>query len=145
MGIDVASFGDFFADKRLPIGRTQTVSHLPQSELADNAGLPAIEISVEESTLKANGKNGISASEVKPLPRPGRRHAPKDDTPINCLIYKDPFSATYKKYIFTEDGKYLLGGMMVGDVGDFVKLVAIVKKKVRLDSGAAYQSILLMP
>ncbi|KAG6812575.1 hypothetical protein H0H93_013791, partial [Arthromyces matolae] len=37
------------------------------------------------------------------------------------------------KYIFTEDGKYLLGGMMVGDVSDFVKLVAIVKKKKALE------------
>ena len=129
MGIDVASFGDFFADKRLPLGKTQTVSHLPQSEPAGNAGLPAIEISIEESKPKADGTTGTPASDVKP-PRPGRRHAPKDDTPINCLVYKDPFSATYKKYIFTEDGKYLLGGMMVGDVGDFVKLVAIVKKKV---------------
>ncbi|KAG6887335.1 hypothetical protein C0992_012821 [Termitomyces sp. T32_za158] len=55
------------------------------------------------------------------------------DQPINCLVYKDPFSATYKKYIFTEDGKYLLGGMMVGDVSDFVKLVAIVKKKKPLE------------
>ena len=134
MGIDVASFGDFFADKRLPIGKTQTVSHQPQSEPADNAGLPAIQISIEEAKPKANETNGTPAAEVKTTPRPGRRHAPKDDMPINCLVYKDPFSATYKKYIFTEDGKYLLGGMMVGDVGDFVKLVAIVKKKVRLNS-----------
>jgi hypothetical protein len=35
------------------------------------------------------------------------------------------------RYIFTADGKYLLGGMMIGDTSDYIKLVAIVKKKVR--------------
>jgi len=34
------------------------------------------------------------------------------------------------RYIFTADGKYLLGGMMVGDTSDYVKLVSLVKKKV---------------
>ena len=29
------------------------------------------------------------------------------------------------------DGKRPLGGMMIGDVSDFMKLVAIVKKKAR--------------
>ena len=47
---------------------------------------------------------------------------------IKCLVYNDPLSSTYKKYIFTADGKHTLGGMMIGDVSDFVKLVAIVKK-----------------
>ena len=40
----------------------------------------------------------------------------------------DPFEC---RYIFTADGKYLLGGMMVGDTSDYVKLVSIVKKKVQ--------------
>lgn len=35
------------------------------------------------------------------------------------------------RYIFSADGKYLLGGMMVGETSDYVKLVALVKKKVR--------------
>ena len=35
------------------------------------------------------------------------------------------------RYIFSADGKYLLGGMMVGDTSDYVKLVALVRKKVR--------------
>lgn len=39
----------------------------------------------------------------------------------------------YKKYIFSADGKHLLGGMMVGDCSDFVKLVSIIKKKKPLD------------
>lgn len=53
-----------------------------------------------------------------------------DRGPVLSLTYKDPFDSVYKKYIFSSDGKHLLGGMMVGDVADFVKLVAIVKKKV---------------
>ena len=59
------------------------------------------------------------------LPRDNR------NDPVKCLTYHDPFSATYKKYIFTADGQYLLGGIMIGDVGSFTKLVAITKKKVR--------------
>ena len=34
------------------------------------------------------------------------------------------------RYIFSADGKYILGGMMVGDTNDYVKLLALVKKKV---------------
>ena len=45
-------------------------------------------------------------------------------------MYRDPFSGVYKKYIFSADGKYILGGMMVGDTSDYVKMVALVKKKV---------------
>ena len=60
-------------------------------------------------------------------------YEPLPDEPIKCLTYKDPFSGTYKKFIYTADGKYLLGGMMVGDVSDFIKLVSITKKKKPLD------------
>ncbi|KAF8641373.1 hypothetical protein AX16_009994 [Volvariella volvacea WC 439] len=134
MGIDVASFGDFFADKRLPKGKTQDVSHLALEPKPIDKARPKIEISAEEPKTESNGTNGTSDhSETKPSGRSGRRHGRKEDQPINCLVYKDPFTATYKKYIFTEDGKYLLGGMMVGDVSDFVKLVAIVKKKKALE------------
>jgi hypothetical protein len=40
-------------------------------------------------------------------------HGPSEHDPIECLVYRDPFSGVYKKYIFSADGKYLLGGMMV--------------------------------
>ena len=57
--------------------------------------------------------------------KPGQRD-PRNE-PIRCLTYKDPFDAVYKKYvrlrrsrrsligaqIFTADGSYLLGGMMM--------------------------------
>lgn len=96
MGVDVASFGDHFADMRAP----------PAPAVKGGEG--EVQIATERPT-----KNR------------------KVDGPVKCLTYHDPFSATYKKYIFTEDGQYLLGGMMIGDVGDFTKLVAITKKKVR--------------
>lgn len=142
MGIDVASFGDFFADNRYPKGRTQNITaaagvHPNGSAKQNGNGQAALEIAFEEESKKpqAEAATKIEQESVKTngAASNGKRSSRKGGAsgqPINCLIYKDPFSATYKKYIFTEDGKYLLGGMMVGDVSDFVKLVAIVKKKV---------------
>lgn len=46
---------------------------------------------------------------------------------MNALVYKDPFTSLYKKLIFSADGKYLLGGMMIGDTTDYVKLLSMVK------------------
>ncbi|VUC35639.1 unnamed protein product [Clonostachys rosea] len=97
MGVDVASFGDYFADRGMiskPIPGTTP------------------------RTARANG-----ASQVSPPLSPDEVKAK-----FNAVTYRDPFSNTYKKYIFTTDGKYLLGGMMVGDVKDYVKLVAICRK-----------------
>ncbi|KAF9919987.1 hypothetical protein FBU30_010292 [Linnemannia zychae] len=45
------------------------------------------------------------------------------------LLYRDPFDAVYKKYIFSKDGKHLLGGMMVGDTTDYGKLLGMSKSK----------------
>jgi nitrite reductase (NAD(P)H) len=89
MGVDVASFGDYFADR--------------------------------------DGPKSIPTKHAKPA----HTNAPQDGqaniVPVKALQYKDPFSAVYKKYIFTADGKYLLGGMMVGDTGDYLKLVNLVE------------------
>ncbi|KAL1969380.1 hypothetical protein VTN77DRAFT_9573 [Rasamsonia byssochlamydoides] len=85
LGVDVASFGDFFADRDGP----------------------------------------------KFLP--GRRASSKDMQSVKALTYKDPFGAVYKKYLFTMDGKYLLGGMMIGDTKDYVKLNQMVKNQKELD------------
>lgn len=103
MGVDVASFGDFFADQRQPKAQPPT-------------------------PVEVEGQ--VTISQSKPS-----KHKKVDlsDAPVKFLTYHDPFSATYKKYIFTEDGQYLIGGMMIGDVGDFTKLVAITKKKKKLD------------
>ena len=53
--------------------------------------------------------------------------------PVKALTYKDPFAQVYKKYLFTMDGKYLLGGMMIGDTKDYVKLVPMVKNQKALE------------
>src|ERR1700760_834830 len=50
-------------------------------------------------------------------------------SPVKALTYKDPFNQVYKKYLFTVDGKYLLGGMMIGDTSDYIKLVPMVKNQ----------------
>ena len=83
VGVNVASFGDYLADKK-------------DSDTVDIPG--------------HTRKGGL--------------------TPVRALTYHDPFGPVYKKYIFSGDGKYLLGGMMVGDVNDYAKLLAIVKKRV---------------
>ncbi|KAJ7128043.1 nitrite reductase [Mycena filopes] len=118
MGIDVASFGDFFADTKPLDAQIQVVSRAKPDK-----ALPAVQIAIDDSSSGANTPSKRS-----------RAHTPKLDEPIKCLVYNDPFGATYKKYIFTADGKYLLGGQMIGDVGDYVKLVSIVKKKKALET-----------
>ena len=37
------------------------------------------------------------------------------------------------KRLFTMDGKYLLGGMMIGDTNDYIKLVPLVKGQKALE------------
>lgn len=78
LGIDVASFGDFFADVDGP--------------------------STEGTSDRAK-----------------------------ALTYKDPFGAVYKKYLFTPDGKRLVGGMMIGDTRDYVKLTEMVRNRTVLE------------
>ncbi|KAF9883728.1 hypothetical protein FE257_003020 [Aspergillus nanangensis] len=95
LGVDVASFGDFFADrdgpKFLP-GQRPSITNIPQTASGDKA-----------------------------------------EPPVKALTYKDPFGGVYKKYIFTMDGKYLLGGMMIGDTNDYVKLNQMVKSQKPLE------------
>lgn len=112
LGVEVASFGDFFADrdgpKDLPVRR-----HAAKKE---------------EQATKINGEGKqVQAREVAAL-----TNGPPTPA-VKALTYKDPFQAVYKKYLFTPDGKYLLGGMMIGDTKDYVKLVPMVKNKKALD------------
>lgn len=105
LGVEVASFGDFFADRDGP-------KYLP-ARAAKKA---------ERQTAQSTAKtltNGLPPS------------------PVKALTYKDPFQNIYKKYIFTMDGKYLLGGMMIGDTKDYVKLVPLVKSQKELDTPPA--------
>lgn len=94
LGVEVASFGDFFADRDGP-------KELPTMG--------------RHAARKAKEGNTDSKDRVK------------------ALTYKDPFQQVYKKYLFSLDGKYLLGGMMIGDTKDYVKLVPLVKKKKAID------------
>ncbi|KAL7928204.1 hypothetical protein V8C35DRAFT_318725 [Trichoderma chlorosporum] len=91
MGVDVASFGDFFADE----GKI-------------SKPIPGV----------AGAHNARKTQATPATPEEIKKR-------VKALVYRDPFSNVYKKYIFTADGKYILGGMMVGDVKDYVKLVAL--------------------
>lgn len=94
LGVDVASFGDFFADRDGP-------KFLPgRRPLADSSASNALR---------------------------------EKEAPVKALTYKDPFGGVYKKYLFTMDGKYLLGGMMIGDTGDYLKLNQMVKSQKELE------------
>jgi hypothetical protein len=127
---------------------------LTESSTADAAPEPAPAPAIAQDTPP---RAPLSSPELRrvptpplaaaPSPKPDAPDAPKKDAssprkrhggaaaaadgPIETLTYRDPFAGVYKKYIFSADGKYLLGGMMVGDTSDYVKLVALVKKKVR--------------
>ncbi|KAM6500317.1 nitrite reductase H large subunit [Amanita muscaria] len=57
-----------------------------------------------------------------------------DESKTRALVYRDPFSGIYKKYIFTKEGKRLVGGMMVGDTNDYAKLLALVRSGQQLRS-----------
>ncbi|KAL5361762.1 hypothetical protein BJX96DRAFT_152766 [Aspergillus floccosus] len=95
LGVDVASFGDFFADRDGP------------------RFLPGQRPSITTAPQMANGE--------------------KEEPQVKALTYKDPFGGVYKKYLFTMDGKYLLGGMMIGDTKDYVKLNQMVKSQKPLE------------
>ncbi|KAF2762164.1 nitrite reductase [Pseudovirgaria hyperparasitica] len=103
LGVEVASFGDFFADRDGP----------KQLPTARGAGK-------KDGTIDA--KSRVKALTDGPAP-----------APVKALTYKDPFTQVYKKYLFTMDGKYLLGGMMIGDTKDYVKLVPFVKNQKPLE------------
>lgn len=103
LGVEVASFGDFFADRDGP----------------------------RELPARKHGKTADDA--VKGEDKVKRLTNGSSPPPVKALSYKDPFQAVYKKYLFTMDGKYLLGGMMIGDTKDYVKLVPIVKNQKALE------------
>ncbi|KAH3670375.1 hypothetical protein OGAPHI_000890 [Ogataea philodendri] len=79
MGVDVASFGDFFADRNGP----------------------------------------------KWVPRGYEKE-------VRALVFEDPIDETYAKLLFTKDGKYLLGGILVGDTSNYTKYSSMVQKKLTM-------------
>lgn len=102
LGVEVASFGDFFADRDGP-------KEIPGRRPAKKEG-------------ESGPRDKIKSLTDGPAP-----------PPVKALTYKDPFQQVYKKYLFTMDGKYLLGGMMIGDTKDYVKLVPMVKNQKQLE------------
>jgi nitrite reductase (NAD(P)H) len=104
LGVEVASFGDFFADRDGP------------------QEMPGRRRETKEKTA-----GGAAREKVKNLIDGSK------PPPVKALTYKDPFQQVYKKYLFTLDGKYLLGGMMIGDTKDYVKLVPMVKNQKQLE------------
>ncbi|KAF9219484.1 nitrite reductase [Gyrodon lividus] len=160
MGVEVASFGDYFADTRTPsrgVPRVKKTEVAPAEPLPGSRstqhhqlyGKPVWEIAIEESkgtdsalgvqvtsdtiassvSINASSTNESLPAEKQSGERHSKHHAATTDGPVECLTYRDPFAYVYKKYIFTADGKYLLGGMMVGDTSGYVKLVSLVKRK----------------
>ncbi|THH10731.1 hypothetical protein EW146_g8277 [Bondarzewia mesenterica] len=130
MGIDVVSFGDFFADSdpsrmqaSIKFHERKEAEKEADKENIDEKGEAKVQIGLEDEKKTDVAPEGATTTAKE-------RRGPRNlrDEPIKCLTYKDPFG-----YIFTADGKYLLGGMMIGDVSDYVKLVAIVKKRKPLD------------
>jgi nitrite reductase (NAD(P)H) len=74
------------------------------------------------------------ADQFGPQWLPGERQDKEiEKTLVKALTYKDPFNHVYKKYLFTKDGKYLLGGMMVGDTNDYIKLLPMSKQHKQLE------------
>ncbi|EME86727.1 uncharacterized protein MYCFIDRAFT_186832 [Pseudocercospora fijiensis CIRAD86] len=106
LGVEVASFGDFFADRDGP-------RHLPVRRGAK-----------KDVTLEQKDRVDSARALITDGPPP---------PPVKALTYKDPFQQIYKKYLFTIDGKYLLGGVMIGDTSDYVKLVPMVKNQKPLE------------
>ncbi|KAK0249434.1 Nitrite reductase [NAD(P)H] [Friedmanniomyces endolithicus] len=103
LGVEVASFGDFFADRDGP----------------------------KDSPMKRHGAKKEGGRDGNDRVK-GLTEGPPP-SPVKALTYKDPFQQVYKKYLFTMDGKYLLGGMMIGDTKDYVKLVPMVRNRKALD------------
>ncbi|KAI1613064.1 nitrite reductase [Exophiala viscosa] len=105
LGVEVASFGDFFADRDGP-------KDLPKRHIKKE----------QKETVPKDQQDKVKDLTSGPPP-----------PAVKALTYRDPFAAVYKKYLFTMDGKYLLGGMMIGDTKDYVKLVPMVKNKKALE------------
>jgi nitrite reductase (NAD(P)H) len=103
LGVEVASFGDFFADRDGP-------KDMPGRRPA------------AKKEAESGPREKVKSLTDGPAP-----------PPVKALTYKDPFQQVYKKYLFTMDGKYLLGGMMIGDTKDYVKLVPMVKNQKQLE------------
>ncbi len=94
MGVDVASFGDFFADKR---SKERIAAEADSTTQAAKLKAEA-QTQVQEAPPQTNGgvhvENGYTHIQPKRKQRPFEE---RKDGPIKCLTYKDPFASVYKK------------------------------------------------
>jgi nitrite reductase (NAD(P)H) len=92
MGVDVASFGDFFADKAM--GRMQQ----PLVETMRNTGTPEHPNTQVLSNTHVPGEPDVPQTGKGPEVREGamtkrvKIHVPKQEEPIKCLTYKMSYS-----------------------------------------------------
>jgi len=57
-----------------------------------------------------------------------RYYNSNDSSKVMNLIIEDNDKGVYKKLVFTPSGNKLLGGILIGDIGDYAKLLSISKK-----------------
>ncbi|GAA5999895.1 hypothetical protein JCM10207_005960 [Rhodosporidiobolus poonsookiae] len=135
-GIEMASV--------LAFNLTQTEGHAPRRmntpDLSTKLKLMGVDVASfgdwdadERMVKELDAKDAAENVQIAQLKPSRRRPRSTRNDPIKSLTYLDPISATYRKYVFTADGKHLLGGIMIGDTSPFVKMVGIVKKKKPLD------------
>lgn len=89
MGVDVASFGDFFADQSIQ-RRQPLVETVPR--------VMHIEV---ETEVEVAGR--LLADPHVGNGRKIKRAAPLKDEEIKSLVFRDPIAGTYKKYLFSKD------------------------------------------
>ncbi|KAK4157031.1 hypothetical protein C8A00DRAFT_12081 [Chaetomidium leptoderma] len=135
LGVEVASFGDYFADVDGPKYLPAKAKRAARVNGVNGNGVNGHAVNGNGFANGVNGVNGTKTNGVNGINGNGNGTKADDisSTPVKALAYKDPFQNVYKKFIFTMDGKYLLGGMMVGDTKDYVKLVPLVKNQKELD------------
>ncbi|KAF8901644.1 NADPH nitrite reductase [Gymnopilus junonius] len=108
---------------------TQGSSHRKRSMLTPDASTKLKLIGVNVACF---GDYFADTKSLESVDIPGHGKTNKS-TPVRALTYHDPFGPVYKKYIFSGDGKYLLGGIMIGDVNEYTKLLAIVRQRKPLE------------
>lgn len=115
MGVDVASFGDFFAEQRLPQHSKSTSVQVKAPGPATSAPISHNQKSgnkhgVWEITSEAPTAQHASIASTRPTApdgteemasAPKRRHgaAAAAEGPIETLTYRDPFAGVYKKFV----------------------------------------------
>lgn len=100
MGVDVASFGDYFADSRMT---DALKTHEVKRRQASRARKGIAEPDIEEEIVPAPTIIQTAAHEAEEATAPVKSRKPGQrdprTEPIRCLTYRDPFDSVYKKYV----------------------------------------------